>query len=458
MTAKIPERRQGVPTVVPLLFAIGFLVLFVFASVSGVTTVKETTVETSIRLPALFFSLSSASILFIPIALVSICCAIFAMLKGQRNVAMMFSFVTFASFLAFILLFQNESVNATLYGRLSSQLKDLGVKFKKRDVGAVINSFDPMTYLMLACAGIAFVLLMPQWKSETARRGLKKDLLPYAYIGPHLLFFIVFFITPAVYGIYAAFTKWDLFNEPVFVVFDNFKTMLFDSGNTYYRQLRNGLWNTIKFVIYSVPFCIAVPLTLAVALNTKCRGNKFFQALYYFPSLLSITTVTLSWRYMFSPDYGLANKFFGSTANWFTPPYSWIVIVAVTVWWCTGGTMVIYQSALASIPRDQYEAASVDGAGPWAEFVHVTIPGMRYPMMYTFVMSVVAQFNIYGQPLMLTGFNNQEANAVLLMYIQENAVKKQVAGMSAAMALILGLFIMVVSFMQLRLMKANSPD
>ena len=105
MTAKIPERRQGVPTVVPLLFAIGFLVLFVFASVSGVTTVKETTVETSIRLPALFFSLSSASILFIPIALVSICCAIFAMLKGQRNVAMMFSFVTFASFLAFILLF-----------------------------------------------------------------------------------------------------------------------------------------------------------------------------------------------------------------------------------------------------------------------------------------------------------------------------------------------------------------
>ena len=104
MTAKIPERRQGVPTVVPLLFAIGFLVLFVFASVSGVTTVKETTVETSIRLPALFFSLSSASILFIPIALVSICCAIFAMLKGQRNVAMMFSFVTFASFLAFILL------------------------------------------------------------------------------------------------------------------------------------------------------------------------------------------------------------------------------------------------------------------------------------------------------------------------------------------------------------------
>ena len=132
--------------------------------------------------------------------------------------------------------------------------------------------------------------------------------------------------------------------------------------------------------------------------------------------------------------------------------------MVVTVWWCTGSTMVIYQSALASIPADQYEAAAVDGAGAWQKFLHITIPGMRYPLMYTFVTTVIAQFNIYGQPLMLTGFNNQEANAVLLMYIQENAVKKQVAGMSAAMALILGLFIMVVSFMQLRLMKANSPD
>ena len=149
--------------------------------------------------------------------------------------------------------------------------------------------------------GLAVCLCMPRWTSENARRSLRKDLLPYAYIGPHLIFFVIFFITPAVYGVYAAFTKWDLFNEPVFIGLDNFRTMLLDSGNTYYKQLRNGLWNTIKFVLYSVPFCIAVPLTLAVALNTKCRGNKFFQALYYFPSLLSITTVTLSWRYMFSP-------------------------------------------------------------------------------------------------------------------------------------------------------------
>ena len=120
--------------------------------------------------------------------------------------------------------------------------------------------------------------------------------------------------------------------------------------------------------------------------------------------------------------------------------------------------MVIYQSALASIPQDQYEAAAVDGAGAWAKFRHITMPGMRYPLMYTLVMAVVAQFNIYGQPSIMTGFANQEANAVLLMYVYENSVKKQVAGMSAAMALILGLCIMVVSFIQMKVMRANTPE
>ena len=211
-------------------------------------------------------------------------------------------------------------------------------------------------------------------------------------------------------------------------------------------------------MIYSVPFCILVPLSLALALQTRFRGSKFYQALYYLPSLLSISTVTLSWRYVFATDYGIVNKFLGSPHNWFAPPYSWIMLVVVTVWWCTGGTMVIYQSALASIPQDQYEAAAVDGAGAWAKFRHITMPGMRYPLMYTLVMAVVAQFNIYGQPSIMTGFANQEANAVLLMYVYENSVKKQVAGMSAAMALILGLCIMVVSFIQMKVMRANTPE
>ena len=120
--------------------------------------------------------------------------------------------------------------------------------------------------------------------------------------------------------------------------------------------------------------------------------------------------------------------------------------------------MVIYQSALASVPTELFEAAAVDGANEWNKFKSITLPSMRYPIMYTFILAVVAQFNIYGQPLMLTGFANNESNAVLLMYVYENAIKKQVAGISAAMALVLGLCIMAVSYVQIRLLRANAPD
>lgn len=440
------------------LFALAFILLFCFSSVTATTTVKETTAVIEMSLMKLLLSLSSASILLIPISFCAMVGAVIALLGKQRGVAMLFSFISFISFGLFLLFFSLEENNATLYTPLSDELKELGVKFKKRDVKSITATFDPLSYFALACAGMTAFLSIPPMKEESDRRLVKRSLVPYAYIMPHLLFFVVFFITPAIYGVYAAFTKWDLFNEPVFIGLENFKTLLFDSSNTYYRQLRNGLWNTIKFVVYSVPFCILVPLCLALALQTGCRGSKFYQALYYLPSLLSITTVTLTWRYMFSMDYGVVNHFLGSTQNWFTPPYTWIMLVIVTVWWCTGGTMVIYQSALASIPQELYEAAAVDGAGGWAKFRSITLPGMRYPLMYTLVMSVVAQFNIYGQPLILTGFTNQEANAVLLMYVYENSVKKQVAGMSAAMALILGLCIMVVSFIQMKVMRANTPD
>lgn len=437
--------------------ALAFIVLFCFSGVTATTTVKDATVSIQMGMPKLLFSLSSAPLLLIPLALIAAGAAFIALIQGERNVGMLFGFVATVSFALFMFFFSMEQRNSALYTPLSDALKEAGVKFKKRDMDRIFVSYNIQTYAAMLCAALTAVVAKTSFKKEN-RHIIKHDLLPYAYIAPHLFFFIIFFVTPAIYGVYAAFTKWDLFNEPVFTGLENFKTLLFDSSNTYYRQLRNGLWNTVKFVIYTVPLCIVVPLSLALALNVRPKGNKFFQAMYYLPSLMSISTVTLSWRYFFNKDYGMMNHFFGSTANWFTPPYSWIMLVIITVWWCTGSTMVIYQSALASIPQDQYEAAAVDGANAIQKFISVTLPNMIYPLMYTLVTAVVAQFNIFGQPDILLGFNNQEANAVLLQYVYENSVKKQVAGMSSAMAVILGLCIMCVTFIQIRIMVKNNHD
>lgn len=437
--------------------ALAFIVLFCFAGVTATTTVKDTTVAIEMGMPKLLFSLSSAPLLLIPLAIVAAVAAFIAFIQDEKNVGMLFSFVATVAFGLFMVFFSMEQKNSALYTPIAEALELAEVKFKKRDVKLITPGFNIVTYLTLVSIALSCVIGHGDFSKER-RHILKRDLLPYAYIGPHLFFFIIFFMTPAIYGVYAAFTKWDLFTEPVFTGLENFKTLFFDSTNTYYKQLRNGLWNTIKFVIFCVPFCIIVPLSLALALNARPKGNKIFQALYYLPSLMSISTVTLTWRYVFNTQYGIVNKFLGVDANFFMPPYTWVMLVIVTVWWCTGSTMVIYQSALASVPQDQYEAASVDGAGTIQKFFNVTLPNMTYPLMYTLVTAVVAQFNIYGQPDILVGFSNAEANSVLLQYIYENSVKKQVAGMSSAMAVILGLCIMVVSFIQMRMMVKNQQD
>lgn len=437
--------------------ALAFVVLFCFAGVTATTTVKDTTVAIEMGMPKLLFSLSSAPLLLIPLAIVAAVAAFIAFIHDEKNVGMLFSFVATVAFGLFMVFFSMEEKNSALYTPIAEALELAEVKFKKRDVKLITPGFNIVTYLTLVSIALSCVIGHGDFSKER-RHILRRDLLPYAYIGPHLFFFIIFFMTPAIYGVYAAFTKWDLFTEPVFTGLENFKTLFFDSTNTYYKQLRNGLWNTIKFVIFCVPFCIIVPLSLALALNARPKGNKIFQALYYLPSLMSISTVTLTWRYVFNTQYGIVNKFLGVDANFFMPPYTWVMLVIVTVWWCTGSTMVIYQSALASVPQDQYEAASVDGAGTIQKFFNVTLPNMTYPLMYTLVTSVVAQFNIYGQPDILVGFSNAEANSVLLQYIYENSVKKQVAGMSSAMAVILGLCIMVVSFIQMRMMVKNQQD
>jgi multiple sugar transport system permease protein len=438
--------------------AVLFLVLFFLGGVTASMTVEETTAQVQVSMGSVLFSLSSASVLLLPLILVSMLIAIIGVLSGQRSVGLLFAAIATICMGIFLISYAMEELNNSLYTQLTDQFKAMDIRVRKRDVTGIQVVYSPLCYLTVCAGALTALLAAPKLSTPQERHLMRRSLLPYAYIAPHLFFFIIFFIMPAVYGIYAAFTKWNLFDDPVWVGLSNFQTILLDNGNTYYKQLRNGLWNTIKFVLYSVPFCIIVPLALAVALQARPRGNKFFQAIYYLPTLMSITTVTITWRYMFFKSYGVVSNFFMSPADWLVPPHSWASLVIMTVWWFIGGTMVIYQSSLASIPAEHYEAASVDGASGWQKFLHVTLPGMRYPLSYTLVTTVVAQFNIYGQPLILTGFGNQEANAVLLMYVYENAVKKQVAGISAAMALILGACIMAVSLIQLRLMRANAAD
>ena len=306
-------------------------------------------------------------------------------------------------------------------------------------------------------------------RKEIGRRSRKERLMPYTFLLPHLVLFAVFFLVPAVTGIASAFTDWQLAKPMVFKGLDNFRTIFFNQNSQYYWQLRWGLENTLKFVALVVPFQIVVPLLLAVALHSKPAGNKIFQSIFYLPALLSIAVCMISWNYMFNMSQGLINQILGlGKLNWMSSvPHNWAALVIITVWWCAGGNMVIYQSALASISPELYEAASVDGANGVQKFWHITVPGMRYPLTYTAITSVVQQFGIYGQPLMFNGGGptlemvngfDKRSNFVLLMYIFDLGFGRAGGdpGMASAMALVLGSVILLVSIVQFRLMRGNA--
>ncbi|MGG4104307.1 sugar ABC transporter permease [Paenibacillus lautus] len=288
----------------------------------------------------------------------------------------------------------------------------------------------------------------------------KKSLTPYFFVGPHLILFIVFILLPTLYGIYASFTQWNLINDPVWVGLANYKTILFDSESTFYIQFMNGLKNTLIFVVLSVPILIIIPLMIAVSLeHKKVKMKNVIQSILYIPGLISISAAALIWSLIFNKQLGITNNIFGSETVWAAnQPYAWLIIIVITVWGGVGGNMIIYRASISGVSKDLYESAEMDGAGPVRRFSSITLPSIRFPLIYTFVMTTAGAFNVFGQPLMMTDGGPRQSTTVLMMYIRQLAFGhgESIAGMASAMAVLLGLVILVISALQYYVMNRNA--
>ena len=285
-----------------------------------------------------------------------------------------------------------------------------------------------------------------------------KKISPYLFIAPHLIIFCIFFLIPAVFGIFISFTNWNIVGTPTFVGLDNFRELLFSAESTFSIQFQRGMRNTIMFAIFSVPFCVIFPLLFASALNTKPVGTSFFQAIFYMPSLFAITAVILIWEHLFSRTHGPINNILGIDVFWAgTQPWAWMAIVIVTIWWTIGANLLIYRAAISGVPGEYYEAASIDGASAFQKFFYITLPSIKNQILYTVILTTIAQLNIFGQPLMLTGGGPNFSTDMLLMVIARNAfgAGPSIAGISSAMAVMLGLVIMTISIVQYKLLQKD---
>ncbi|WP_150275012.1 carbohydrate ABC transporter permease [Paenibacillus tepidiphilus] len=288
----------------------------------------------------------------------------------------------------------------------------------------------------------------------------KMSLAPAFFVGPHIILFLIFILLPTIYGIYASFTKWNLMSDPTWVGLDNYRTILFDGTSTFHTQFTNGLKNTLLFVLFTVPVLIVLPLLIAVALeHKKVKGKGLIQAVLYVPGLISISAGALIWLLLFNKQLGFVGNLFNSDVSWpANQPYAWIIIIVITVWGGVGGNLIIYRASISGVAQDLYESASIDGAGPIRRFASITLPSIRFPLIYTFVMTTAGAFNVFGQPLMMTDGGPRQSTHVLMMYIRQLAFGngESIAGMASAMAVLLGIVILIISALQYYVMNRNA--
>ncbi len=232
-------------------------------------------------------------------------------------------------------------------------------------------------------------------RARRRRRHWRQRLVFLTFIGPALVGLCVFFVYPLLAALYFSFTRFDLVNQPEWVGLRNWQFLLEDSN------VRKAAANTLWFVAIMVPARMVTALTTAMLLNRVRRGRSVFRTLFYLPALAPPVAATLAFVYLLKPGTGPVNTLLAGLGIegplWFNSP-EWskpsLVLLAL---WGIGDLMIIFVAALLDVPTELYESASLDGAGAWQQFRHVTLPMISPVLLFAAITGVIATLQYFTQ-------------------------------------------------------------
>lgn len=284
---------------------------------------------------------------------------------------------------------------------------------------------------------------------------------PYLFLLPYAVLFLGFVGIPAVYGFWISLHDYDyLLPHQPWVGFKNYTT-LFQSGSRDGADFWQSMRATLIFTVTSVPLLVVLPLGVAVLLNRKFPGRTFFRAVFFTPFVLGVAVVGVLFRYLLDPNIGVINHYlhdFGIDHNipWTTQlPWAWISLVGMTVWWTLGFNSIIYLAGLQDISPDLYDAAAIDGAGPWQRFRSVTLPGLRPVMLFVTTVTILASANMFGQSLLMTNGAPANETRTAVFYISQVGLRQYRQGAAAAMSYIFAIVLVIVSLINFRLFRGS---
>lgn len=270
------------------------------------------------------------------------------------------------------------------------------------------------------------------------------------FLTPYLLFFVVFVLVPVLYGFWISLHNWHILSKDVpFAGISNYRTALEDD------LFRHSLARTALFTAMIVPFGNAVSLGLAMMLNGVTKGGTIYKVAYYVPVVTSITATAIIWRWLYSGEFGLLNHYLGQNIPWLSSP-DWALpsIVLMSVWWGAGGNMLVYLAALKAVPKEQIEAASLDGAAAMGRFRHITIPNIRGVIMFCLVMSVIGASQVFAQTFILTNGGPADSTLTVMLYMYRQGFGMYQLGYASAIGYLLFSGVFLLGLTQIKRMSA----
>jgi len=267
------------------------------------------------------------------------------------------------------------------------------------------------------------------------------------FVAPFVLFYCLILVFPLLRGLWLSLNQVDLFGVGHFVGAANYARLTHDP------IFAASLMNTFKVTLMIVPVLTVLSLALALALNRATKGAAIFRGIFFSSAVLSVTIVTLIWRFVLAPDAGMLGDLW-IALGWTPLPFlsdARLVLPGLaltTIWWSIGFPMLLFLAGLQQVPEDMYEAAALDNAGRWTTFWRITVPALRRTIVLVVMLQTAAQLQMFGQSQLLTAGGPSGASRTAVLFLFETAFGQWELGYASAAAEVLFLIILAVTVTQ----------
>lgn len=291
-------------------------------------------------------------------------------------------------------------------------------------------------------------------KSRKGRSPLGREwLAALLFLTPAFIGFGVFFLFPVARGFYISLTDWDLFTDPEWIGTDNYSKLLTN------KDFRSSLVRTAYYVLLNIPLQTLIALLIALIFDRFIQGRRV-RSLLLLPWLIPNVIVALLFLWLFDANLGIVNsvlEFFGigKIAFFGNPDWTMPTIAGINIWRHMGYTALLILAGMGRIPKDIYEAGSLDGASEFQMFRHLTLPLLRPVVTFVLVTSVVGSFQIYDTIAVTTQGGPVKSTRVIYWFIYEHAFERFNFGYASAAAFVLFLILLVVSLIQMWILRVN---